>query len=106
MEAYDVVPADYQLGHNFPNPFNAVTTLRFSVPEESAVSIVIYDLLGQKVATLSDNTIYGAGNHALIWDGRDNLGKMMSTGVYFYRMEAFSGGKTIFQDARKLIMLK
>ncbi|MEE2876223.1 MAG: T9SS type A sorting domain-containing protein [Candidatus Neomarinimicrobiota bacterium] len=106
MDVYDVVPADYRLAQNFPNPFNAVTTLRFSVPEESAVSIVIYDLLGQKITTLADRTPYGAGNHALIWDGRDNLGNMMSTGVYFYRMEAVSGGKAVFQDARKLIMLK
>jgi len=106
VEAYDVVPAEYQLAQNFPNPFNAVTTLRFSLPEESAVSIIIYDLLGQKIATLADRAYYSAGNHTLIWDGTDELGKMMSTGVYFYRMEALSGGKALFQDARKLIMLK
>ncbi len=106
LVAYDVVPADYRLAQNFPNPFNAVTTLRFALPEESTVSIIIYDLLGQKIATLADRAYYSSGNHALIWDGHDDLGKMMSTGVYFYRMEALSGGRAVFQDARKLIMLK
>ena len=106
MNAYDLVPADYQLSQNFPNPFNAVTTLRFSLPEESFVSVAVYDILGQEIATLANRQAYGAGNHALIWDGRNSAGGMMSTGVYLYRMEAFSGGKAIFQDARKLIMLK
>ena len=106
MDAYDLVPDAYQLSQNFPNPFNAVTTLRFSLPEESFVSVAVYDILGQEIATLANRQAYGAGNHALIWDGRNNAGRMMSTGVYFYRMEAFSGGKAIFQDARKLIMLK
>ena len=106
MNAYDLVPAEYQLSQNFPNPFNAVTTLRFSLPEESFVSVAVYDILGQEIATLANRQAYGAGNHALIWDGRNNAGRMMSTGVYLYRMEAFSGGKAIFQDARKLIMLK
>ena len=106
MNAYDLVPAEYQLSQNFPNPFNAVTTLRFSLPEESFVSVAVYDILGQEIATLANRQAYGAGNHALIWDGRNNAGRMMSTGVYLYRMEAFSGGKVIFQDARKLIMLK
>ena len=91
---------------NFPNPFNAVTTLRFSLPEESSVSIAVYDLLGQKITTLSERVRYVAGNHAIIWDGRDQNGKLMSTGVYFYRMEAFQSGSAIYQDARKLIMLK
>ena len=106
MDAYDVVPAEYQLSQNFPNPFNAVTTFRFSLPEESSVSIAVYDILGQEIAILANRQAYGAGNHALIWDGRNNAGRMMSTGVYLYRMEAFSSGKAIFQDARKLIMLK
>ena len=106
MNAYDLVPAAYQLSQNFPNPFNAVTTLRFSLPDESFVSVTVYDILGQEIATLANRQAYGAGNHALIWDGRNNAGRMMSTGVYLYRMEAFSGGKAIFQDARKLIMLK
>tara|TARA_B100000029_G_scaffold497744_1_gene565674 strand:- start:6794 stop:9517 length:2724 start_codon:yes stop_codon:yes gene_type:complete len=106
MNDYNVLPTDYELSQNFPNPFNAVTTLRFSVPEESSVSIAVYDLLGEKITILSDRMMYGAGNHAIIWDGRDYNGKLMSTGVYFYRMEAFKGGKAIYQDARKLIMLK
>jgi hypothetical protein len=106
MNAYDLIPAEYQLSQNFPNPFNAVTTLRFSLPEESFVSVAVYDILGQEIATLANRQAYGAGNHALIWDGRNSAGGMMSTGVYLYRMEAFNGGKAIFQDARKLIMLK
>ena len=106
MNDYNVVPAEYKLSQNFPNPFNAVTTLRFSLPEESSVSIAVYDLLGQKITTLSERVRYVAGNHAIIWDGRDQNGKLMSTGVYFYRMEAFQSGSAIYQDARKLIMLK
>jgi len=75
------VPASYALGQNYPNPFNPATTITFSVPTQSRVSIEVFDVLGQKVATLVDD-IRTAGTHQTVWKAQ------VPSGVYFYRMEA------------------
>ena len=85
---------------NYPNPFNPTTNLSFTLPKESHVTLEIYNLLGQKVRTLADK-IYSAGSHTLIWDGRDDSGESLSSGVYFSR---FTAGD--FTDRKKLILIK
>lgn len=106
MDEYAVVPEAYTLSQNMPNPFNAVTTLKFSLPEESNVSLTVYDLLGHEVTTLISDEAYRSGHHALIWDGRDAHGREVSTGIYLYRLSAGKNGRVTFQDARKLLLLK
>lgn len=101
MSEYNLVPQKYALDQNIPNPFNAVTTIRFSLPEESKVSLVVYDILGQEVATLISKEPYGPGIHTVLWDGNE-----VSTGIYLYRLTALKEGVTQFQSARKLILLK
>ena len=89
-----------KLQTNYPNPFNPATTIAFSLAKADKVEIVIYNLKGQKVKTLlSDNLL--AGNHSIVWDGTDDKGKTLSSGIYLVKMKT---GKTI--DTRKITMLK
>jgi hypothetical protein len=69
------IPDSYTLSQNYPNPFNPTTTIRFSLPKESSVRLDIYNMLGQRVATLIDNEQYSAGVYNLVWDARDAMGR-------------------------------
>jgi hypothetical protein len=89
-----------KLQTNYPNPFNPATTIAFTLAKADKVEIVIYNLKGQKVKTLlSDNLL--AGNHSIVWDGKDDKGKTLSSGIYLVKMKT---GKTT--DTRKITMLK
>jgi hypothetical protein len=81
------IPISYALHPNFPNPFNPVTTLQYDLPEPGPVTLHIYNLLGQKVCTLVDAEI-PAGRHSMQWQGRDDRGRPMPTGIYFVRFQA------------------
>jgi len=72
---------------NFPNPFNMSTVIRLSLPRRSYVSLVIYSSSGRKVRTLLDGVL-GAGIYEVRWDGTDDDGWQVASGVYFYRLEA------------------
>jgi hypothetical protein len=80
------IPKTYELANNYPNPFNPTTMIRFGVPGATDVSIIIYNLLGQKVRTLA-NGPFTAGFHEITWDGHNDLGTVVQSGVYFYRMQ-------------------
>jgi hypothetical protein len=99
-----VVPVTQaKLGQNHPNPFNPVTTIEYWVPggsAKSAVSVVIYDVRGARVRTLV-NGERASGRYAVQWDGRNDAGAPVSSGVYFYRMLTGS-----FRDSRKMVLLK
>jgi hypothetical protein len=88
------------LDQNRPNPFNPSTAIRFVIPERSRVSVGVYDAGGRIVRTLVDDT-RDAGEHEIVWDGRDDRGVSQSSGVYFYRMQA---GKQV--ESRKMVLLK
>ena len=85
---------------NFPNPFNPETTIRFSLKEATPVSIEIYNVKGQLVRTLLSD-MKEAGNHSVLWNGMDNDNRAVSSGVYFYKMNA---GK--YSSTRKMILMK
>lgn len=91
----DESPERFTLHQNYPNPFNPSTNITFTLSEASLVSIDIYNILGQKVATLT-NKLYSAGNHALRWDASG-----LSSGVYIYRMSTQG-----FTQTRKLMLMK
>jgi hypothetical protein len=93
-------PRDFWLEPNFPNPFNPTTNIRFSVDRQTAVSLVIYDLLGQEVRRLVDE-VMSPGTRTLSWDGRDDLGRPQASGTYIYRLKAES-----FLEAKKMVLLK
>jgi len=94
------VPVTSSLLGNYPNPFNPSTTIRFSVAKDSQVSLGIYNIKGQLVCRLVDN-YYREGTHQVIWNGRDDIGRSVSSGVYFYRMTTGE-----FVSVRKMVLLK
>ena len=81
-----VRPASFQLLPNYPNPFNAQTTIKYALPEVSHVRLKVYNILGQEVRVLVDG-VREAGIQTVGWDGRDNGGREVSSGVYLYRLE-------------------
>ena len=96
----DGLPADYALEQNYPNPFNPATTIEYSLPTRSEVTISIYNILGQEVKTLV-NAVKAAGDHVARWDGTDRTGERVASGVYFYRIEAGN-----FVSSKKMLLLK
>jgi hypothetical protein len=95
-----MVPTVFALGQNYPNPFNPTTTIHYDLPLDSKVTITIYDVLGQKVATLVDGA-QDAGYKSVVWDSRNDAGLTVPSGVYFYRMQAGS-----FSSVKKLLLLR
>ena len=96
----ETTPAALALAQNHPNPFNPKTTISFALPAAGAVRLSVFDVSGRRVATLID-AVQPAGQHHVIWDGRDAAGANLSSGVYFYRLEAAGA-----QVERKMLLLK
>ncbi len=94
------VPASYRLAQNFPNPFNPATTIRFDIREKGNVSLKIYNVAGQLVKTLV-NEVRDAGSYNENWNGTNDTGSRVSSGVYFYKIE--SGN---FTATRKMVLLR
>ena len=88
------------LGRNHPNPFNPVTNISYSLEESMPVDIVIYNIRGQLIKHLLSDT-KSAGAHQVAWDGRDDFGKNVASGIYFYRMTAGS-----YHNMHKMILMK
>ena len=98
--ADEVLPDEWALGQNYPNPFNPTTTIEFSMPNTSGVSVRIYNMLGQVVKTLVNGTL-PAGIHRLTWDATDEGGSSVSSGMYIYRLESDT-----FQATKTLVLMK
>jgi hypothetical protein len=81
------IPVAYELANNYPNPFNPTTNIRFAIPETGNVKLSIYNMLGQKIATLV-NENRNAGRYEITWNGKDDSGKAVGSGMYFYRLKA------------------
>lgn len=95
------LPTKYALNQNYPNPFNPTTTISFTLPEASHVTLTVYDVLGQKVRTLIDNELATAGTHFQKWDGKDDFGHQVASGIYFYKLKADH-----FSAIKKMVMMK
>ena len=93
-ETGSTLPHEFSLYQNFPNPFNPATTIRFDVPTASNVVIEIFNVLGQMIATSYDGFV-GAGSHEVAWNGANEAGQSVSSGVYFARMRADNFAQTI-----------
>ncbi len=90
IEAKDVTvitPQDYVLKQNYPNPFNPETTIEFILPVRKRISLTVYNALGQKIKTLYDNKVMTAGSHEIVWDGRNEAGNRVATGMYIYTLK-------------------
>jgi hypothetical protein len=93
-------PNSFFVSQNYPNPFNPQTNFKFSLPQASHVKIDIFNILGQRIKTLVDEDMK-AGVYLVDWDGKDEKGVEISSGVYFYRVTAGD-----FSDIRKMIFMK
>ena len=95
-------PREFALHQNFPNPFNPDTTIKYDLAESADVTLQIYNVLGQVVRTLVASEAQSAGRYQIRWNGMDERGVPVSSGIYFYQIAA--DGK--FSDVRKLMLLK
>ena len=94
------VPEEFHLRQNYPNPFNPVTNVEFGIRNSELVSLTIYDLSGREVRNLVNNRLE-AGMHIVVWDGMDNLGESVTSGMYFYRLQAGN-----FVAAKKMLLVR
>ena len=99
-ESMDAVPDQFALDQNYPNPFNPTTQIRYALPQQSHVTLTIYNMLGQEVARIVD-AFQREGFYEVQWNGRNSNGVQVSTGIYLYRITAGS-----FVQTRKMILLK
>ncbi|MFC1525414.1 carboxypeptidase regulatory-like domain-containing protein [Candidatus Latescibacterota bacterium] len=95
-----VAPAELSLHQNFPNPFNGQTAIGMRVPTQGHVELTLHNLLGQRVTTLVDGTLE-AGEHIVMWDGRDHAGRRLASGVYVYRLRYGE-----LAEVRKLVLVR
>jgi len=87
-------PVAFALGHNFPNPFNASTTILYELAQDGPLSLAIYDVLGRRVRTLLANSYAPAGAYRAVWDGSDQNGRAAASGLYFYRLQTTEHSQT------------
>ena len=95
------LPESFTLSQNYPNPFNPETTIRFDLPQSGEINLAVYDLAGQKVATLAHG-FRDAGAYSLRWDGRDDTGADLASGMYLYRLRGANGAV----ESRKLLLVR
>lgn len=94
------LPDTFAVSQNYPNPFNPETVIAYSVAHQSDVNLIVYNVLGQKVRTLVSE-LKPAGKYRIVWDGKDDLGQPVSSGIYLYQISAGQ-----FNDTRKMLILK
>ena len=101
------VPGTFELHQNYPNPFNPVTTIAYDLPRTAEVELTIYDLRGHEVRRLFDG-IKPAGFYTVRWEGQDESGLLVASGMYFCRIavKEKEGGQRLFVDVKKMIFMK
>jgi hypothetical protein len=94
------LPSEFALSQNYPNPFNPETNIEFSLPSTSEVNLSVYNVLGRRVRQLAGG-VFPAGSHTVVWDGTDDYGRPVASGLYLYRLSAGPNTQT-----RKMMLLK
>ena len=100
----EIVTSKTELLNNYPNPFNPATNIAFSIEEAGYTTLDVYNMKGQLVKTLV-NEVKENGNYTVTWNGKDNSGKNLSSGVYFYKMVS-EGNSGKYTSTKKMILLK
>jgi hypothetical protein len=95
-----LLPKDISLQQNYPNPFNPSTVIKYSLPSRLDVTVSVYNLLGRRVKTLVEDN-QPAGEYSITWDGTDEFGHDVASGIYFYQIKS-----NVFARARKMLLLK
>jgi len=106
-DQFSGIPKNFELYNSYPNPFNPSTTIEYGLPQQSKVTLKVYSVLGQEIATLVDD-IQNASYHHVQWNGRDSYGAQVSSGVYFFRIVAqpLDGKASPFMQVRKMMLMK
>jgi len=100
VDVSDILPEVFVLRQNYPNPFNPVTTLRYNLPEQTTVNIIIYDMLGRMITQLV-SAKQEPGYRSVQWNATDSFGNPVSAGIYLYQIQAGE-----FVQTRKMVLLK
>jgi len=100
VDDYIPLPSNFHVRQNYPNPFNPTTRIEFTLPRQARVTVNVYNILGQRVRQLVDQTLPG-GEHFTTWDGTDQNNQRVASGLYFYRVRA---GDLV--DSKKMVLLK
>ncbi len=96
-----IIPSDFELHGNYPNPFNPSTTFSFTLPLDKRVSVRVYDMTGRLVRTLVNDEHYAEGKHSVVWNGLSDNGRAVASGQYIYTLE---WGQ--FRHARRMVLVK
>ena len=96
-----IMPEDYKLAQNFPNPFNATTRIEYSLPLQNTISLTIYNMLGQEIVKLVDTEYQRAGNYSVLWNGKDANGMNVTSGMYIYALKFGN-----FEKSKQMMLLK
>lgn len=94
------IPVEFGLSQNYPNPFNAQTTIYFTLAAPGEVTLSVFDLLGRRIRVLQSGSM-NVGAHSVVWDGANESGKVVASGIYFYRLESPEGSRTM-----RMLLLK
>ena len=97
----NTVPDNFELSQNFPNPFNPSTVINYSLPKTSEVSLIVYDILGNEIRTLVNEAKKNSGSYSVMWDGTNDAGMKVSSGVYYYKIKTGN-----FVQVRKMLLIK
>lgn len=100
IEKLNAIVRAFALKQNYPNPFNPTTTIEYEIPQAGNVEVAIYDVNGRKVREL-EKSMHNAGSYRVVWDSRDNAGRTVASGTYFYRVQYNDS-----QLVNKLVLLK
>ena len=107
-----IVPETFKLHQNYPNPFNPQTTIEYDLPKESRVTIEILNLMGQRIRLLTNSQQQGPGFMQVVWNGCDDQGKLMGSGIYIYRVAGYATDNSnqkspvLFQQSKKMLFVK
>ena len=96
----DILPSNFKLYNNHPNPFNPITTIRYDLPTDELVNISVYDMKGRMVKTLVNGS-QNTGQNAIKWNGTNNKNEQMSAGIYLYTIQIGD-----FRQSKKMVLLK
>jgi flagellar hook assembly protein FlgD len=106
LSATEALPESFELKQNYPNPFNPSTTISFALPEAGRVTLRIYSLTGQLVRELVQGEM-ASGRHSVSWNGHNDLGAQVASGLYFYRLEVRPRNeKAAFTQTRRMMLVK
>ena len=97
----NTVPDKFELSQNFPNPFNPSTDINYSLPKSSDVSLIVYDILGNEIRTLVNEANKNSGSYSVMWDGTNDAGMKVSSGVYYYKLTA-----SVFSNTMRMVLVK